>query len=50
MDSFVALEEARIQNLESVTECRILFAKLGRKIAFGGMETGLQGTVGEETE
>ena len=50
MDSFVALEEARTQNLESITECRILFAKLGRKIAFGGIETGLQGTVGEETE
>ncbi|MFH0985071.1 MAG: TolC family protein, partial [Candidatus Omnitrophota bacterium] len=50
MDSFVALEEARTQHLEAVTECRILFAKLGRKIAFGGIETEFQGTVGEETE
>jgi len=50
MDSFVALEEARTQNLESITECRILFAKLGRKIAFGGMETELQGTEEEEAE
>ena len=50
LDSFVALEEARTQNLEAVTECRILFAKLGRKIAFGGMETELQGTEREETE
>ena len=50
MDSFVALEEARTQNLESITECRILFAKLGRKIAFGGMETALQGTEEEEAE
>ena len=50
MDSFVALEEARTQNLESITECRILFAKLGRKIAFGGMETERQGTEEEEAE
>ena len=50
LDSFVALEEARTQNLEAVTECRILSAKLGRKIAFGGIETQLQGTVGGETE
>ena len=50
LDSFVALEEARTQNLEAVTECRILFAKLGRKIAFGGTETHPQEIDREETE
>lgn len=44
MDAFVALEEARTQNLEAVTECRILFSKLGRKLAFNGVETLRQGT------
>ena len=34
VDSFMALEDAKIRRLEAITEYRILLARLGRKIAF----------------
>ena len=44
IDSFIALEEAKIKNIEAVTEYRLLLVKLGRKTDF---EAFLQG-IGSE--
>ena len=45
IDSFIALEEAKIKNIEAVTEYRLLLVKLGRKTDF---EAYLQGMESEE--
>lgn len=45
IDSFIALEEAKIKNIEAVTEYRLLLVKLGRKTDF---EAYLQGIEPEE--
>ena len=37
IDSFIALREAKIKNLEAITEYHLLVAKLGRKTDFGSV-------------
>ena len=48
IDSFVALEEAKIKQVDALSECRLLFIKLGRETGFKPFAEDLTGRFGTE--